>query len=70
MFGRTKTKVQASLAQVGLKTGTYAQLQDLSEKHCDGELEHEAYRTQVTALIGSMPDAELTRLAEATMGGL
>lgn len=66
MFGRTKTHTQAKLDTA--LTGTYAQLQELSEKHCDGELEHEAYRTQLIGLIGKLPDAELTRLAEATMG--
>lgn len=62
MFGRPKTETQDKIS-----LGTYKDLQKLSEKHCDGEITHEAYRSQLIDLIGHLPDAELTKMAEATM---
>ena len=64
MLDKTQAHTHATITG----TGTYKDLQSLSEKHCDGEVSHEAYRSQLIDLIGRLPDAELTKLAEATMG--
>ena len=64
MLDKTKTHTHATITG----TGTYKDLQALSEKHCDGEISHDEYRGQLIELIRKLPDAELTKLAEATMG--